>query len=160
MDLLVKLYDLPRRDSYASVLSEHGVTLRRPRAYEKSQVLNWVAANFSVGWRDECEVTFSRQPVSSFIATKNGELIGFGCYETTYRNFAGPLGMAKPYRGKRIGIALLFSCLHAMADIGYAYAIIGGPIEAAPIYVHALGAIEIPDSDTGIYVDRLHGRDS
>lgn len=160
LDRLVKLYELPPLEDYINVLREKGILVRRPRAYEKNQVLEWVQTNFSKGWMSECDVTFSNSPVSSFIATRDGEIIGFACYEATYRNFFGPIGVGEAYRGGQVGKALLLHCLHAMADMGYAYAIIGGPKEAAPFYARVVGAIDIEGSNPGIYIDRLRGKDS
>src|SRR5262249_36582770 len=91
---------------------------------------------------------------SCFIATASGELRGFACYESTRRNFFGPMGVAAPARGEGIGSALLLGCLHAMAGLGYAYAIIGG-VGPAEFYPRVVGATEIEGSTPGIYRDRL-----
>jgi hypothetical protein len=119
-----------------------------------------VRNHFSKGWASECEVCFSREPVSCFIATRNSDIVGFSCHESTYKNFFGPIGVAEELRLAKIGSALLLSSLHAMAQMGYAYAVIGGPRDAAPFYQRLVGAIDIPGSNPGIYVDRLNGSDS
>lgn len=160
LDRLVRLYDIPQLSQYDDVLAANAITIRRPRSYEKPQVLTWVREHFSNGWTGECDVTFGRQPITTFIATNGGELVGFCSYEATYRNFIGPLRVAEGFRGKKVGSALMLHCLHAMAEMGYAYAVIGGPKEAAPIYAKEFGAVDIAGSDVGIYVDRLNGRDS
>jgi len=53
-----------------------------------------------------------------------------------------------------IGKALLVSSLVGLRELGYVYAIIGaaGPVH---FYQKAVGAIVIPDSEPGIYTDRL-----
>jgi hypothetical protein len=53
-----------------------------------------------------------------------------------------------------IGKALLIAAMRGLADMGYAYAVIGaaGPVE---FYTRTLGAIPIPGSSPGIYRDRL-----
>jgi hypothetical protein len=160
MDRLVKLYELPALAPHLERLAAQGVQVRRPRAYEQSLVTGWVAKTFSRGWADECTICFARQPVSCFIATRAAQVIGFACHETTYRNFFGPIGVAEEARGLEVGSALLLANLHAMADLGYAYAIVGGPRDAAPFYRKVVNAIDIPGSDPGIYVDRLKGSDS
>ena len=152
--MLVKLYDLPPVEPLIEKLAADGINVRRARAYEKVPVLEWVESHFRTGWKGECDVAFSNQPVSCFIATHEGKVAGFACYESTCKNYFGPTGVDEALRGKGVGKALFLGCLHAMAGIGYAYAIIGG-VGPAEFYTRVAGAIEIPDSTPGIYLDRL-----
>lgn len=153
-DMLVKLYTLPPLEPALAQQQAAGITIRRPLTAEKRVVVDWVEQTFQPDWTDECEATFSRQPVSCFIASEQKQLVGFACYETTCRNFFGPTGVSESHRKRGIGQALLLSCLHAMAAQGYAYAIIGdvGPVD---FYAKTVGAIVIPDSTPGIYRDLL-----
>lgn len=160
IDRLVRLYDLPDIDGLLQHLNSAGVTIRRPRAYEKNQVLTWVKANFSCGWSDECDVCFSHMPITMHIATKNSEIIGFSCHEATYKNFFGPIGVLDDFRGLELGKALLITSLYAMREMGYAYAIVGGPTTAADFYKKTVGAVDIDGSTPGIYINRLKGSDS
>jgi GNAT superfamily N-acetyltransferase len=153
-DLLVKLYELPDASPYIDELQSEGVNIRRAMAYEKRLVVEWVEDTFGEGWASECDVSFSKSPVSCFIATENNTIIGFACYDSTANNFFGPMGVAERARNRGIGKALLLSCLHSMASGGYAYAIIGGT-DSIEYYKKAVGAIEIPGSSPGIYRDRL-----
>ncbi len=153
-DMLVRLYDLPALEPCVAPLREEGVVIRHARAYEKDRVVAWVREMFSPNWASECEVAFGNHPVSCYVATENGEIVGFACYESTCKNFFGPTGVIIPARGRGIGRALLLACLHAMWMDGYAYAIIGG-VGPKEFYAKAVGAIEIPDSTPGIYVDML-----
>ena len=155
MDRVVRLYDLPPVGSHLEKLEKRGVIVRVARAYEKTQVVTWVGDQFSAGWADECCIAFSHHPISCFIATEKGAILGFACYETTCKNFFGPIGVAKHARRRGIGNALLLSCLHAMAASGYAYAIIGGGHGARAFYAETVGAAEIEGSSPGIYRDRL-----
>jgi GNAT superfamily N-acetyltransferase len=155
MDRLVRLYDLPDLEPFRRASLSKGITVRRARAYEQMQTIDWVRAMFSMEWASECSVCFSRVPLSCFIATRDSEIIGFACYETTFRNFFGPIGVDPNRRGAGVGATLLISCLKSMWDEGYAYAIIGGPREAAPFYRRLVGAVDIEGSTPGIYVDRL-----
>jgi hypothetical protein len=102
----------------------------------------------------ESGVAFGRSPVSCFIATAEGGLAGFACHECTCRDFFGPMGVAEPRRGAGIGRALFLSSLHAMASMGYAYAIIGG-VGPAEFYAKTAGAVAIEGSTPGIYRDPL-----
>ncbi len=153
-DLLVKLYELtdvrPRIDS----LQKEGIKIRRAMVYEKHQIVEWVIDHFGQGWAGECDVSFSRSPVSCFIATQNNDIVGFACYECTAKNFFGPMGVSETFRNQGIGKALLLTSLDAMSAIGYAYAIIGNA-DSLEFYKKTAGAVEIPGSSPGIYRDRL-----
>jgi len=146
-DLLVKLYDLspsPQRTD---------VTVRRAMPYEKRTVLAWVAKHFTDGWAAECDGAFSRLPVSCFIATSGGEILGFACHEATARGFFGPIGVREDCRGRDLGRTLVLTTLHAMREAGYAYAIIGSA--RVDFYARCVEILQIPGSDPGIYRDPL-----
>lgn len=154
IDMLVRLYDLPDPGPVYRQVSSEGIILRRPGAYEKHLVAAWVGAHFSPKWVSEVEVAMSRQPVSCFIATKDKEILGFACYETTCKGYFGPTGVGEAARGKGVGKALLYRALEGLHELGYAYGFIGG-VGPREFYQKACGAIEIPGSDPGIYQDIL-----
>ena len=149
-DLLVNLLKLPAPDDY----SASGFNLRRAQPFEISLVRRFVGENFSPNWADEISVGFARQPISVFVATIDRQLAGFAAYECTRRGFFGPTGVVPSARGKGIGKALLLASLEALREMGYVYAIIGaaGPVR---FFQKTVGAIIIPDSEPGIYTDRL-----
>lgn len=149
-DMLVKLYDIAGRGICDDKLREKGIVVRRALVPEKLIVVEWVRNNFGIRWAGECDVTFSRQPVSCFIAVKDKEILGFACYDATMKGFFGPTGVTEKYRSLGIGKSLLLVCMNAMFSEGYAYAIIGG---AGPeeYYVKTVGAIKIEGSKPGIY---------
>ena len=149
-DLLVKLYELPDDRARLEQLRHDGITIRNAMALEKHLVVDWVAKTFGRRWASECDVSFANQPISCFIAMKDGGLVGFSCYDSTMRNFFGPMGVAENARDKGIGTALLLRCLHAMAAGGYGYAVIcdAGPIK---FYEKTVNAFEIPDSSHGVF---------
>lgn len=151
-DMLVKLYDLPDVQFLLEGLKDQGVVVRRAMPYEKHCVVNWVRDTFSAKWASECDVAYSHHPASCFIATEQGNIIGFACYDSSCKDFFGPTGVGKTARGRGIGKALLLSCLHAMAANGYAYAIIGG-VGPVDFYTKTVGAVEIEGSSPGIYRD-------
>ena len=150
MDMLVKLYDLPGSQALREQLAQAGVSLRRALAPEKHKVIAWVRDNFSDYWASEADVGFSREPVSCFIAVKDGKIIGFACHDVTCRNFFGPTGVDPKARKGGVGTALLLACLEDMKQAGYGYAIIGG-VGPADYYAKAVGAVPIEGSDIGIY---------
>jgi GNAT superfamily N-acetyltransferase len=158
-DMLVKLYDLPEVEPDIRRLADLGLVIRRAMPSEKHLVVQWVQRRFGARWASECDVAFANKPVSCFIATRRGEIVGFCCYESTCRNFFGPMGVAETYRGRGVGRALTLSSLQAMAQMGYAYAIIGG-VGPADFYTKVAGAVEIEGSSLGIYRDRLTERES
>jgi predicted N-acetyltransferase YhbS len=153
-DMLVKLYALPELHPHVERLRLQRITVRPAMPYEKPRIIAWVRDAFGDGWAAECEVAFGNRPISCFIATDESRLVGFACYDATCRDYFGPVGVDAGARGRGIGNALLLCCLHTMASLGYAYAIIGG-VGDTGFYSKAVGAIEIEGSSPGIYRDRL-----
>lgn len=153
-DMLVKLYDLPDVEQFVKSLDDQGIVVRRAMPYEKRTVVTWVEDTFHDGWANECEVAFSNHPISCFLATEAGSIIGFACHDSTCKNFFGPMGVAEAKRRGGIGKALFLACLHTMAAQGYAYAIVGaaGPDK---FYSKVAGAVQIEGSSPGVYRDPL-----
>lgn len=149
-DMLVKLYGLPDLHEQLRKTERQGILIRRPNRWEKAVLIDWVSRRFSRGWALEGEAAFATNPPSCFIAVQNDSLIGFACHDCTRRNFFGPTGVAENERGKGVGLALLLSCLYAMREAGYAYAIIGG-VGPAEYYARTVGAMLIEGSSPGIY---------
>ena len=149
-DLLVNLLKLPAR---ASALNQH-FTFRRAQPFEITPVCEFIKQNFSSAWADEVSVGFANKPVTVFIATHEGRVVGFAGFECTRKAFFGPTGVAESERGQGIGKALLLESLWGLRELGYVYGIIGaaGPVE---FYQQSVGAIIIPDSEPGIYTDHL-----
>lgn len=153
-DMFVHLLKLPPVEPVLEKLRQEGVVIRRAHPFEITPVRKFIETHFSVGWADEVMPCFSRQPVTLFLAIREGRIIGFAAYEATRRNFFGPTGVHEAERGKQIGKALLLASLHGMREMGYAYGIIGG-VGPADFYARAAGATIIPDSSPGIYTDML-----
>jgi Acetyltransferase (GNAT) family len=149
-DMLVKLYSLPDLHAQLKKTERLGILVRRPNPWEKAALLDWVREHFGPTWTAECETAFAARPSSCFIAVQKDALIGFACYDCTRKNFFGPTGVVENARSKGVGLALLLSCLHAMRDNGYAYAIIGG-VGPAEYYSKTVGATLIGGSSPGIY---------
>lgn len=157
--MLVKLYDLPEVVPLVKRLANRGIVIRRSMPYEKRDTVDWVHGAFGDGWASECDVAFSIHPVSCFVATEKGNFIGFACHDSTCPDFFGPMGVTEKSRFCGVGRALFFSCLHAMAASGYAYAIIGGVCQTA-FYSKTVGAVPIDGSAPGIYRDPLKKKDA
>ncbi len=152
-DMLVKLYELPANHIIDPALAAEDIRFFRPLASDKGKIVNFIQAHFSDTWANEFEKAMSNNPVSCFIAVKGGqEIIGFSCYDASYTNFFGPIGVAEKYRGKSIGKELLLCALYGMREKGYAYGIIGWSSDKnAPFYAKVANALEIEDSFPGIY---------
>lgn len=155
-DMLVHLLKLPPLDPILEAMRAEGIVIRRANSFEYTPIREFILTHFSSGWADEITPCYSRQPVSLYIAIREGKVVGFGAYEATRRTFFGPTGVAEAERGKGIGKALLIACLHGLREIGYPYGIIGGagPVE---FYKKTVGAIVIEDSVPGVYADMLKG---
>ena len=153
-DMLVNLLKLPQREGQVHELGEQGVNIRRAQPFEITPVRLFIEENFSIAWADEISIGFANKPVSVYIATRAGRVIGFAGYECTRKTFFGPTGVVEGERGRGIGKALLVASLWGLREVGYVYGIIGGvgPME---FYREAVGAFVIPDSEPGIYVDLL-----
>ncbi len=154
IDMLVRLYDLPKAPDAFSKVAANGILLRRARSFEIHTVQAFAREHFSEKWASEIAVAATRQPVSCWIATRDQKILGFACYETTHRSYFGPTGVCPDARGSGIGKALLFKALDSLHELGYAYAVIGG-VGPREYYEKACGAIEIPGSDLGMFEDIL-----
>ncbi len=155
-DMLVHLLKLPPVEPLIAQLREQGVVIRRANPFEISAIRTFIEENFSVGWADEVMPCYARQPISLYIAIRDGKVIGFAAYEATMRDFFGPTGVQESERGKDIGKALLLASLWGMRTAGYAYGVIAG-VGPADFYSKACGAVLIPGSTPGIYGDMLGG---
>jgi GNAT superfamily N-acetyltransferase len=153
-DMLVNLLKLPGLEPALQDMVDGRVLIRRAQPFEMTLVRSFIENNFSAAWADEVSVGFANKPVSVFLATLEKEIVGFAAYECTRRCFFGPTGVIENARGQGVGKALLLASLWALQEMGYVYGVIGraGPIE---FYQRTIGAVVIPDSDSGIYVDLL-----
>jgi GNAT superfamily N-acetyltransferase len=146
VDMLVKLYDLPMTPAGPPA----GVTLRRAFAAEKHVVCEWVSQTFGRGWAGECEAAFCPQPIACFVAAAESRLVGFCVYDATARGMAGPIGVARDWRGRGLGRALLLAVLYDMRAGGYAYAVIGWA-DSPAFFLRTCGATAIEGSEPGLY---------
>jgi GNAT superfamily N-acetyltransferase len=153
-DMLVKLYNLPDPSPSFSDSIASEIAIRKPLGSEKSLIVQWVRETFDEFWASEMDISFSRLPISCYIAQQGRTVVGFACYDAAALGYFGPMGVAEAYRGKGIGKALLLACLYEMKVKGYGYAIIGW-VSSEEFYAKSAGAIAIPDSTPGIWKDWL-----
>ncbi len=131
-DMITSLHDLP------DFALEPGVRLKRAFPGDKAEILSFVGAHFSRTWISEAEMALFHR--NCFIATLNGQILGFACYDASAKGFFGPIGVHPDCRGRGIGKALLLRTLAAMKEDGYAYAIIGWVDSAAGFYRRTVDA--------------------
>ena len=155
-DMLIKLYELESPGSFEADQKALGIELRKPTGPEKHAIIAWVFDQFGNAWASEVDVALSHQPRTCFVAVKDTQIIGFACYDATALGFFGPVGVAKSHRKTGTGRALLKACLLDMKSKGYGYAIVGG-VKDVQFYKKAVGALEIPDSDPGLYAHQIKG---
>ena len=153
-DLLVNLLKLPRLQPLLDQSHQNGFVIRRAQPFEITPVCQFIEKNFSRAWADEISVGFANKPVTVYVATRDGAVVGFAGYECTRKAFFGPTGVADTERRQGVGKALLIAALWGLHELGYVYGIIGGagPVE---FYQATVGATIIPDSEPGIYTDLL-----
>lgn len=156
-DMLVHLLKLPPLEPALTGAREAGVNVRRAQPFELTAVREFIEREWGTGWADETSVGFANKPVTVYIATHEGRVVGFGAYECTRRAYFGPTGVEEAHRKQGIGTALLLACLWGLRELGYVYGIIGGagPTE---FYTRIAGATVIPNSSPGIYTDLLKKR--
>ena len=158
-DMLIKLYELEGLESFEADQKAHGIALRKPIGPEKHTVIAWVLDQFGEAWASEVDVALSHQPRTCYVAVKDTRIIGFACYDATALGFFGPIGVAKSHRKNGTGRALLKACLLDMKSKGYGYAVVGA-VKDVQFYERAAGALEIPDSDPGLYAHQIKGSPS
>src|SRR5437660_5562551 len=113
-DLLVNLLKLPPLERSLAKVADANINIRRAQPFEITPVRQFIEENFSVAWADEISVGFTNKPVTVFIATREGRVIGFAGYECTRKAFFGPTGVHETERGRGIGKALLLSALQGL----------------------------------------------
>ncbi len=138
-DMIANLMKLPREPEL------DGVRIKRAFAGEKMAVLDFIREHFSEGWVYEAESALIHH--KCFIATRDGKILGFACYDATAKGYFGPIGVLEETRGQGVGGALLLRTLTCMREEGYGYAIIGWVDDAEMFYRKLLGAEYIPGGE-------------
>lgn len=133
-DMIVNLKDLPE------IKISDSIKIKRAFVGDKEAILSFIDKNFQKTWVCEAEHALMADVSKCFIATENGEILGFACYDSSAKGFFGPIGILKERRGEQIGQALLVRTLEAMKEYGYWYAIIGWVSDAESFYRKTVGA--------------------
>lgn len=140
-DMVVALENFPLPT--CAEISE--VIIRRADKGDEASLCLFVQQTFSSRWLDAVHNGFTYVVPPIFLAMRQDEIIGFGCYDVVRfkKGTFGPMGVLPSCRESGLGKSLLHHCLFDMKRCGYAYAIIdeAGPIE---FYERACGAVVIP----------------
>ena len=150
-DMIVSLMKLPENKV------AEGIKIKRAFGGEKDKVLDFIKENFTIAWANEAERAILQDISKCFIATENGKILGFACYDASARGFFGPTGVTEAARGKGVGSALLLKTLESMREYGYAYAIIGWVDDAEMFYRKVVGAefIKGGEPENSIYCNMI-----
>lgn len=138
-DMIVNLNNLPE-NTWDKEFQDNKIKIKRAFPGDKAKILAFVKDNFSESWIYEAEHAILSDVPKCFIATVDGKVIGFACFDSSAKGFFGPIGVDPSMRGKKIGEALLIRTLNAMKEYGYWYAIIGWVSDAENFYRKTVGA--------------------
>lgn len=133
-DMIVNLCNLPEMKISGNI------KIKRAFVGDKDTILTFVEEHFQKNWVYEVEHALMESVSKCFIATEDGKVIGFACFDSSAKGFFGPIGVLPKRRGEQIGQALLIRTLNAMKEYGYGYAIIGWVSEAETFYRKTVGA--------------------
>ena len=144
-DMLVKLFALPSLEEALIPCTRNGVIVRRAYAPEKHAIRAWVEVHFGEVWACEAENAFAEKPPTIHIALRGTAILGFACFDTTFKNYFGPTGVDEHERGTGIGKALMLASLYSLREMGYRYAVVG--YAGVPDYYEkVLGAMVIDEN--------------
>lgn len=145
-DMLVPLLALPDAAPAVGQAARSGVRVRRARAWDSPALQTFITAQrFARTWVPEAANAFARQPISLFLAERQGAITGFAAYDCGLRGIFGPTGVAFEERAAGVASALLLRTLADMRAVGYAYAIIGA-VGPAEFYERTCGAVLLPSA--------------
>jgi len=128
-DLIVNLYEKDYLKDTNISLKNDEIKIKRILSPNADNLVSFVSRHFSSGWASEVKAGIYKPHPTCFVATHNGEIIGFACYDATAKGYFGPTGVNPEYRGNNVGQVLLLTTLEAMKEAGYGYAVIGGVSE-------------------------------
>lgn len=153
-DMIASLYNLPK------INVRDDIKLHKAFVSDLDQICEFVDREIPehLGWKKEILYAITQSPIKVVLATKDNELLGFACYDSSAKGFFGPIGVKKDKRNQGIGTALVCKTMEYMKSDGYAYAIIGWVTDAEEFYKKTLNAkwIENSSPDKSVYSNKIN----
>lgn len=110
---------------------DKGFEIRRARESDKEKVYEMINKEWPP-WVAEADVTFRHDPISLFIALKEGDVVGFSAYDSNNvgTGWFGPMGVLTEYRKYGLGQVVCKLCLAEIKKQGFHTSIIPwvGPV--------------------------------
>ena len=104
-------------------LYRQGYTIKRLHVSERQPFSEWVEPTWGPMWHWEAMSTLDNDPVSTFIAVKDGKIVGFASYNATgFPNCFSPTGTAEQQRRAGLGRVLFYRCMHDLRELGHTHA--------------------------------------
>ena len=122
-DVLFKLYALNEDPEIFAKLDRLGIQIKRVMPMNTTKVYEFIRDNFALSWADECMPSIMNG--GCYVAVRGREILGFMETETPARGFVGPIGVLPEARRNGIARALTLTCMKAMREKGYQYAVCG-----------------------------------
>ncbi len=102
-------------DADEARLREQGFAFRRLEPADRTEFGAWLTEWWSPPWHFEGIGTYGNDPISTFVATRDGRICAFASYNATaFPGGFGPTGTEPPLQGRGLGRILFFRC---MADL-------------------------------------------
>ena len=121
-------------------LSALGIAVRRLQSDDAVAFHDYMARDWSWGWKIEASRSLLRDPISTHVALSGDEIVGFASHSASGPGQFGPMGVKPDLRRHGIGAVLLKRCLVDVRAQGYTSADIQwvGPIG---FYARHVGAV-------------------
>ncbi|MDQ3328639.1 MAG: GNAT family N-acetyltransferase [Chloroflexota bacterium] len=119
MDVDLLLRDWDTADAEAQLATE-GYEVRRLQAGDRESFDAWMREAWNATWAYEALESMKNDPVSTWVATRDGTFHAFASYDcTAFPGGFGPTGTDESLRGKGIGTVLFHRCMQDMRALGY-----------------------------------------
>ncbi len=119
---------------YRERMEDQGIVVRRAEKAEKDRVTAWAKDVWGYSWQYQAGASIDREPSATFIAEKDGEIVGFASFDAVRPAWFGPTGTLESMRGTGIGSVLFLMCLDDMRARGYSVCHI---CAVGPLYFYA-----------------------
>ena len=101
-------------------LAEDGYTVRRLLPDDHEAFAAWLDRVWSPVWQWEALSTYENEPISTFVALKDGRICAFASYNAAaFENGFGPTGTEPELQGRGLGRVLFHRCMHDLRLQGY-----------------------------------------